>query len=196
MAEWPDWNPPPQMIERQPYLPRFMAGGEGNPLGARTLYLGNTLYRIHGTNQPSTIGGFVSSGCIRLTNADVTDLYMRVKIGTRVVVRPAKPATTSAVVSVDSAGASPVASGAPIASEVASKKPTSAETASKLHLTLDAALRGSIPDATHKFGISEGTYLRSAGSLGSRLTRSRALTYPHASKGPSRLAARQSPLSQ
>ena len=91
MAEWPDWNPPPQMIERQPYLPRFMAGGEGNPLGARTLYLGNTLYRIHGTNQPSTIGGFVSSGCIRLTNADVTDLYMRVKIGTRVVVRPAKP---------------------------------------------------------------------------------------------------------
>ena len=65
LAEWPDWNPPEQMIERQPYLPRFMAGGEGNPLGARALYLGDTLYRIHGTNQPSTIGTFVSSGCIR-----------------------------------------------------------------------------------------------------------------------------------
>ncbi len=71
MSEWPDWHPPKEMIERQPYLPRFMAGGEGNPLGARALYLGNTLYRIHGTNQPSTIGHFVSSGCIRLTNADI-----------------------------------------------------------------------------------------------------------------------------
>jgi lipoprotein-anchoring transpeptidase ErfK/SrfK len=86
MAQWPDWNPPEQMIERQPYLPRFMAGGEGNPLGARALYLGDTLYRIHGTNQPSTIGSFVSSGCIRLTNEDITDLYSRVKVGTRVVV--------------------------------------------------------------------------------------------------------------
>jgi lipoprotein-anchoring transpeptidase ErfK/SrfK len=86
MAQWPDWNPPEQMIERQPYLPRFMAGGEGNPLGARALYLGDTLYRIHGTNQPSTIGSFVSSGCIRLTNEDITDLYGRVKVGTRVVV--------------------------------------------------------------------------------------------------------------
>ena len=86
MAEWPDWNPPEQMIERQPYLPRFMAGGDGNPLGARALYLGNTVYRIHGTNQPSTIGTFVSSGCIRLTNEDITDLYSRVKVGTRVVV--------------------------------------------------------------------------------------------------------------
>ena len=91
MAEWPDWNPPEQMIERQPYLPRFMAGGEGNPLGARALYLGDTLFRIHGTNQPSTIGTFVSSGCIRLTNDDVTDLYRRVKVGTRVVVMSAKP---------------------------------------------------------------------------------------------------------
>jgi lipoprotein-anchoring transpeptidase ErfK/SrfK len=91
MAQWPDWNPPEQMIARQPYLPRFMAGGEGNPLGARALYLGNTLYRIHGTNQPSTIGSFVSSGCIRLTNEDVIDLYTRVKVGTRVVVLPAKP---------------------------------------------------------------------------------------------------------
>jgi lipoprotein-anchoring transpeptidase ErfK/SrfK len=90
-SEWPDWHPPPEMIERQPYLPRFMAGGESNPLGARALYLGNTLYRIHGTNQPSTIGTFVSSGCIRLTNEDVTDLYGRVQVGTRVVVLPGKP---------------------------------------------------------------------------------------------------------
>ncbi len=98
MAEWPDWHPPEEMIERQPYLPRFMAGGEGNPLGARALYLGKTLYRIHGTNQPSTIGTFVSSGCIRLTNEDVTDLYSRVKVGTRVVVLPGgkPPATASA----------------------------------------------------------------------------------------------------
>ena len=86
MAEWPDWHPPAEMIERQPYLPRFMSGGEGNPLGARALYLGKTLYRIHGTNQPSTIGTFVSSGCIRLTNADIEDLYGRVQVGTRVVV--------------------------------------------------------------------------------------------------------------
>src|SRR5579871_6953297 len=86
--EWPDWRPPPEMIERQPYLPRFMAGGETNPLGARALYLGKTEYRIHGTNQPSTIGTFVSSGCIRLTNEDVTDLYSRVQVGTRVVVMP------------------------------------------------------------------------------------------------------------
>jgi lipoprotein-anchoring transpeptidase ErfK/SrfK len=88
MSEWPDWHPPKEMIERQPYLPRFMAGGESNPLGARALYLGNTIYRIHGTNQPSTIGSFVSSGCIRLTNADIQDLYGRVNIGTRVVVLP------------------------------------------------------------------------------------------------------------
>jgi lipoprotein-anchoring transpeptidase ErfK/SrfK len=97
MAEWPDWNPPSEMIERQPYLPRFMAGGESNPLGARALYLGKTIYRIHGTNQPSTIGSFVSSGCIRLTNEDVMDLYTRVKVGTRVVVLPGgrPPATTA-----------------------------------------------------------------------------------------------------
>jgi len=88
MSEWPDWHPPKEMIERQPYLPRFMAGGAGNPLGARALYLGSTLYRIHGTNQPSTIGHFVSSGCIRLTNEDVADLYSRVGVGTRVVVLP------------------------------------------------------------------------------------------------------------
>jgi lipoprotein-anchoring transpeptidase ErfK/SrfK len=87
-AEWPDWRPPAEMIERQPYLPRFMAGGAGNPLGARAMYLGNTVYRIHGTNQPQTIGHAVSSGCFRLVNADVIDLYERVPVGTRVVVQP------------------------------------------------------------------------------------------------------------
>jgi lipoprotein-anchoring transpeptidase ErfK/SrfK len=86
-AEWPDWHPPPEMIERQPYLPRFMAGGPGNPLGARAMYLGNTVYRIHGTNAPETIGHAVSSGCFRLVNEDVMDLYDRVPIGTRVIVR-------------------------------------------------------------------------------------------------------------
>ncbi|MGV3633407.1 MAG: L,D-transpeptidase family protein [Pseudorhodoplanes sp.] len=86
MAEWPDWHPPAEMIERQPYLPRFMAGGESNPMGARALYLGKTIYRVHGTNQPSTIGQFVSSGCIRMLNEDVMDLYTRVKVGTKVVV--------------------------------------------------------------------------------------------------------------
>ncbi|UYO39124.1 L,D-transpeptidase [Rhodopseudomonas palustris] len=87
-AEWPDWRPPAEMIARQPYLPRFMAGGPGNPLGARAMYLGSTAYRIHGTNDPSTIGKFVSSGCIRLTNEDVEDLFSRAGIGTRVVVLP------------------------------------------------------------------------------------------------------------
>jgi lipoprotein-anchoring transpeptidase ErfK/SrfK len=87
-AEWPDWHPPAEMIDRQPYLPRFMAGGPGNPLGARAMYLGSTVYRIHGTNQPSTIGHFVSSGCIGMLNEDVEDLFDRVKVGTRVVVLP------------------------------------------------------------------------------------------------------------
>jgi lipoprotein-anchoring transpeptidase ErfK/SrfK len=86
-AEWPDWTPPPEMIARQPYLPRFMAGGPGNPLGARALYLGATVYRIHGTNRPDTIGTAVSSGCFRLVNADVADLYDRVPVGTKVIVR-------------------------------------------------------------------------------------------------------------
>jgi lipoprotein-anchoring transpeptidase ErfK/SrfK len=85
-TEWPDWTPPPEMIERQPYLPRWMAGGPGNPLGARALYLGNTVYRIHGTNQPHTIGSAVSSGCFRLVNPDVIDLYERIPVGTKVVV--------------------------------------------------------------------------------------------------------------
>jgi lipoprotein-anchoring transpeptidase ErfK/SrfK len=87
-AEWPDWTPPPEMIARQPYLPRHMAGGPGNPLGARAMYLGGTIYRIHGTNAPSTIGTHVSSGCIRLTNDDVADLYARVNVGAKVIVLP------------------------------------------------------------------------------------------------------------
>jgi lipoprotein-anchoring transpeptidase ErfK/SrfK len=89
--EWPAWTPPAQMLRRRPDLPRHMAGGPDNPLGARALYLGKTLYRIHGTNQPSTIGTFVSSGCIRLTNDDIADLYQQVKVGTRVVVLPGRP---------------------------------------------------------------------------------------------------------
>jgi lipoprotein-anchoring transpeptidase ErfK/SrfK len=87
-AEWPDWTPPAEMIARQPYLPRYMAGGPGNPLGARAMYLGGTIYRIHGTNAPQTIGTHVSSGCLRLTNEDVTDLYSRVNVGTKVIVLP------------------------------------------------------------------------------------------------------------
>ena len=84
--EWPDWIPPEEMIERRPDLPRYMAGGPENPLGARALYLGSTLYRIHGSNEPWTIGTQVSSGCIRMRNDDVTDLYDRVKVGTKVIV--------------------------------------------------------------------------------------------------------------
>jgi len=90
-AEWPDWTPPPEMIARQPYLPRQMAGGPGNPLGARAMYLGDTAFRIHGTIAPETIGTRVSSGCIRLTNEDVSDLYSRVNIGAKVIVRPIDP---------------------------------------------------------------------------------------------------------
>ncbi len=104
MAAWPDWHPPAEMIRRQPYLPRFVAGGPGNPLGARALYLGQSQYRIHGTNDPSTIGRRVSSGCIRLTNADISDLYGRVRLGATVIVlprsrsaeRPALPTTRPA----------------------------------------------------------------------------------------------------
>ena len=84
--EWPDWRPPPEMIQRRPDLPRYMAGGPENPLGARAMYLGSTVYRIHGSNEPWTIGSNVSSGCIRLRNADVIDLYNRVQVGTKVVV--------------------------------------------------------------------------------------------------------------
>lgn len=91
-AEWPDWRPPTEMIQRQPYLPRFMAGGPGNPMGARALYLGGTIYRIHGTNEPQTIGKFVSSGCIRMLNNDVEDLFDRANVGTKVVILP-KPSS-------------------------------------------------------------------------------------------------------
>ncbi|CAH1660743.1 Lipoprotein-anchoring transpeptidase ErfK/SrfK [Hyphomicrobiales bacterium] len=86
-AEWPDWRPPPEMIARQPYLPRFMAGGPGNPMGSRALYLGSTVFRIHGTNQPETIGHAISSGCFRLANGDIIDLYERVPVGTKVIIR-------------------------------------------------------------------------------------------------------------
>jgi len=116
-AEWPDWHPPPEMIERQPYLPRFMAGGDGNPLGARAMYLGSTTYRIHGTNQPSTIGKFVSSGCVGMLNEDVSDLFERVKVGTRVVVLPqTQPVTASAAPAPGAAGPyySPASQGGPL----------------------------------------------------------------------------------
>ena len=88
-SEWPDWLPPSDMLARQPYLPRFMAGGPGNPLGARAMYLSGSVYRIHGTNKPSSIGQHVSSGCIRMLNEDVIDLYTRAHVGTKVVVLPA-----------------------------------------------------------------------------------------------------------
>ncbi len=84
--EWPDWTPPPEMIKRRPDIPHHMEGGLDNPLGARAMYLGGTVYRIHGSNEPDTIGQAVSSGCIRMTNADVADLYERAKVGTKVVV--------------------------------------------------------------------------------------------------------------
>jgi lipoprotein-anchoring transpeptidase ErfK/SrfK len=87
-SEWPDWLPPAEMLRRQPYLPRFMAGGPGNPLGARAMYLSGTVYRIHGTNKPSSIGKHVSSGCIRMLNEDVINLYDRTHVGTKVVVLP------------------------------------------------------------------------------------------------------------
>jgi lipoprotein-anchoring transpeptidase ErfK/SrfK len=114
-TEWPDWHPPTEMIERQPYLPRFMAGGPGNPLGARAMYLGSTVYRIHGTNQPSTIGKFVSSGCIGMLNEDVSDLYERTKVGTRVVVMPGSPPPGTATAAATPPAAGPAAHGAPVA---------------------------------------------------------------------------------
>jgi lipoprotein-anchoring transpeptidase ErfK/SrfK len=85
--EWPDWRPPASMLKRRPDLPRYMKGGPDNPLGARALYIGSTIYRIHGSNEPETIGEAVSSGCIRMTNEDVTDLYSRARVGARVVVQ-------------------------------------------------------------------------------------------------------------
>jgi lipoprotein-anchoring transpeptidase ErfK/SrfK len=118
-AEWPDWHPPTEMIERQPYLPRFMAGGPGNPLGARAMYLGSTIYRIHGTNQPSTIGKFVSSGCIGMLNEDVSDLFDRAKVGTRVVVMPGgpPPANTASASAAPSPGGPAAAAGPAPASQ-------------------------------------------------------------------------------
>jgi len=94
-TEWPDWLPPADMLARQPYLPRFMAGGPGNPLGARALYLSGSVYRIHGTNKPSSIGQHVSSGCIRMLNEDVIDLYARTRVGAKVVVLPMKQPHTA-----------------------------------------------------------------------------------------------------
>jgi lipoprotein-anchoring transpeptidase ErfK/SrfK len=112
-TEWPDWHPPTEMIERQPYLPRFMAGGPGNPLGARAMYLGSTVYRIHGTNQPSTIGKFVSSGCIGMLNEDVSDLFERVKVGTRVVIMPGGPPPGTATASAAPPPGGPAAAAPP-----------------------------------------------------------------------------------
>jgi lipoprotein-anchoring transpeptidase ErfK/SrfK len=124
-AEWPDWHPPTEMIERQPYLPRFMAGGPGNPLGARAMYLGSTVYRIHGTNQPSTIGKFVSSGCIGMLNEDVSDLFDRTKVGTRVVVMPggSPPTATASAQPVPGPNAGPQ----PQAMSVPGTQPTSVQ---------------------------------------------------------------------
>lgn len=112
-TEWPDWRPPADMLVRQPYLPRFMAGGPTNPLGARAMYLGETEYRIHGTNKPETIGKQVSSGCIRLTNDDVTDLYERVKVGAKVIVLPMGAARRSPNTPHDAAVRSPALSPGP-----------------------------------------------------------------------------------
>ena len=123
-AEWPDWYPPSEMIARQPYLPRFVAGGPGNPLGARAMYLGSSEYRIHGTNDPTTIGKFVSSGCIRMTNEDVTDLFSRVNIGTRVVVLPKSPSRT-APLQARSAPVRPVATALPAGREAMNIPPAS-----------------------------------------------------------------------
>jgi lipoprotein-anchoring transpeptidase ErfK/SrfK len=122
-AEWPDWHPPPEMIDRQPYLPRFMAGGPGNPLGARAMYLGNTVYRIHGTNQPSTIGKFVSSGCIGMLNEDVSDLFDRVKVGTRVVVMPGGPPPGTTTASAAPLPGQPASASTPTASGIPGTQP-------------------------------------------------------------------------
>ena len=158
-AEWPDWNPPEQMIERQPYLPRFMAGGEGNPLGARALYLGDTLYRIHGTNQPSTIGTFVSSGCIRLTNEDIIDLYKRVKVGTRVVVLPSTAAT--AVLGSPRRRSTARSSDLPSASEIPRKGHKPGDVTAKLEQVDVLVAQGQgIVDATRQVGISDSRYYR------------------------------------
>ena len=125
-AEWPDWVPPAEMIERQPYLPRFMAGGPGNPLGARAMYLGGTVYRIHGTNQPSSIGKRVSSGCIRMVNEDVVDLYSRVNLGTKVVVLPMTRAPAHVAQAKPAVPAKPAMSAQPTMQVTSSYAPASA----------------------------------------------------------------------
>jgi lipoprotein-anchoring transpeptidase ErfK/SrfK len=150
LAEWPDWNPP--------YLPRFMAGGEGNPLGARALYLGDTLYRIHGTNQPSTIGTFVSSGCIRLTNEDIIDLYKRVKAGTRVVVLPSSAAT--AVVGSPTRPSTARSSGLPSLDMPRKGHKPEDVTAKLQQVDVLVAQGQGIVDATRQVGISESRYHR------------------------------------
>ena len=165
MAEWPDWHPPEEMIDRQPYLPRFMAGGEGNPLGARALYLGQTLYRIHGTNQPSTIGTFVSSGCIRLTNEDISDLYTRVKVGTRVVVLPGgqQPATAEAtpVGSPRGVVSSVIPSGSPSTSDMPIRRHKPQEIVAKLRQVDILVSRGHrLADAIRQIGVTAVTYHR------------------------------------
>src|SRR3954454_24727918 len=161
-AEWPDWNPPEQMIERQPYLPRFMAGGDGNPLGARALYLGDTIYRIHGTNQPSTIGTFVSSGCIRLTNEDITDLHSRVKVGTRVVVLPVRESATTGATSVGSreTGYDRPAN-LPSTSDLPTKRLKPPEIAAKSRQVDTLVAQGqSLTDAIRQTGITAASYHR------------------------------------
>jgi lipoprotein-anchoring transpeptidase ErfK/SrfK len=165
MAEWPDWHPPEEMIDRQPYLPRFMAGGEGNPLGARALYLGQTLYRIHGTNQPSTIGTFVSSGCIRLTNEDISDLYTRVKVGTRVLVLPGgqQPATAVAtpVGSPRGVVSSVTPSGSPSTSDMPIKRHKPQEIVAKLRQVDILVSQGHrLVDAIRQIGVTAVTYQR------------------------------------
>jgi lipoprotein-anchoring transpeptidase ErfK/SrfK/transposase-like protein len=168
MAEWPDWNPPEQMIERQPYLPRFMAGGDGNPLGARALYLGNTLYRIHGTNQPSTIGSFVSSGCIRLTNEDITDLYARVKVGTRVVVLSGRSRLAAAAPVASYAGELAAApSRTPSTEDVPKKRHKPEEIVAKLRQVDALIAQGqSLANAVRQIGVTESTYHRWRQELG------------------------------
>jgi lipoprotein-anchoring transpeptidase ErfK/SrfK len=164
MAEWPDWHPPEEMIDRQPYLPRFMAGGEGNPLGARALYLGQTLYRIHGTNQPSTIGTFVSSGCIRLTNEDISDLYTRVKVGTRVVVLPGGQQPATAVATVGSprgVASSVIPSGSPSTSDMPIKRQKPQEIVAKLRQVDILVSQGHrLVDAIRQIGVTAVTYQR------------------------------------
>ncbi len=161
-AEWPDWNPPEQMIERQPYLPRFMAGGDGNPLGARALYLGQTIYRIHGTNQPSTIGTFVSSGCIRLTNEDITDLHSRVKVGARVVVLPVREsATTGATAGPRGTGYADRPANLPSTSDLPTKRLKPPQMAAKLRQVDTLVAQGqSLTDAIRQTGITAASYHR------------------------------------